>query len=146
MAQHHALRIVDDPHASPELRQSVRDHLDAHNIAATGFTDYASVTLLLKDHREEVRGGLLGAIWGGCPHIQILAVAAPLRGQGHGGRLLEAAEALAIERGCLHAFLETFSFQAPLFYQKLGYEVVGAAEDWPVGHTHYFLRKRLESA
>jgi hypothetical protein len=49
-----------------------------------------------------------------------------------------------LERGCLNAFLETFSFQAPLFYQKLGYEVFGRADDWPVGHTHYFLKKRLQ--
>jgi GNAT superfamily N-acetyltransferase len=138
-------RIVDVPHAPAALRQIVRDHLDAHNIAATGLTDYASVTLLLKDSREEVRGGLLGAMWGRCLHIQILWVAESLRGRGHGRRLLEAAETLAAERGCLNAFLETFSFQAPLFYQKLGYEVFGEADDWPEGHTHYFLRKRLES-
>jgi GNAT superfamily N-acetyltransferase len=138
-------RIVDVPHAPEALRQIVRDHLHAHNIAATALTDYASVTFLLKDSREEVRGGLLGAMWGRCLHIQILWVAESLRGRGHGRRLLEAAETLAIERGCLHAFLESFSFQAPLFYQNLGYEVFGEADDWPEGHTHYFLRKRLES-
>jgi GNAT superfamily N-acetyltransferase len=138
-------RIVDVPHAPEALRQIVRDHLHAHNIAATALTDYASVTFLLKDSREEVRGGLLGAMWGRCLHIQILWVAESLRGRGHGRRLLEAAETLAIERGCLHAFLESFSFQAPLFYQKLGYEVFGEADDWPAGHTHYFLRKPLAS-
>lgn len=136
-------RIVDIPHAPDTLRQMVRNYLDAHNIAATGLTEYASVTLVLKDARDEVRGGLLGAIWGRCLHIQILVVAESLRGRGHGRRLLEAAEKLAVERGCLNAFLETFSFQAPLFYQKLGYEVFGEADDWPVGHTHYFLKKRL---
>ena len=138
------LRIVDVPDAPEALRASVRNHLDAHNIAATGLTEYASITLVLKDVRDEVRGGLLGAIWGQCLHIQILAVAESLRGRGHGRRLMEAAEKLAVERGCLNAFLETFSFQAPLFYQKLGYEVFGKADDWPVGHTHYFLRKRLQ--
>ena len=136
-------RIVDTPHAPETLRQIVRSYLDAHNIAATGLTEYASVTLVLKDARDEVRGGLLGAIWGRCLHIQILVVAESLRGRGHGRRLLETAEKLAVERGCLNAFLETFSFQAPLFYQKLGYEVFGEADDWPVGHTHYFLKKRL---
>ena len=29
----------------------------------------------------------------------------------------------------------------PPAYQKLGYEVFGEADDWPVGHTHYFLRE-----
>ena len=59
------------------------------------------MTLLLKDSRGEVRGGLLGAMWGRCLHVQILSVAESLRGQGHGRRLLEAAEKLVVERGCL---------------------------------------------
>ena len=54
------LRIVDDPHAEA-LRQIVRD-VDARDIRGLGLTDYTSVTLLLKDPREEVRGGLLGVL------------------------------------------------------------------------------------
>jgi ribosomal protein S18 acetylase RimI-like enzyme len=49
----------------------------------------------------------------------------------------------AAERGCRRVFLDTFSFQAPGFYQKLGYQVYGRAEDWPDGHAHLFLRKDL---
>jgi hypothetical protein len=43
-------------------------------------------------------------------------------------------------------FLDTFTFQAPGFYEKLGYEMYARAEDWPVGHAHCFLRKTLPSA
>lgn len=137
------VRIVYDPHAPESLRQVVRDHLDAYNIAATGLSDYSPVTFFLKDSDDEVRGGLLGEIWAGCLHVQILWVTESLRAQGHGRRLLEAAERRAVERGCRQAFLETFTFQAPGFYQKLGYEVFGKVEGWPAGHTHYYLRKRL---
>ena len=66
-----------------------------------------------------------------------------LRGRGHGRALLAVAERWALERGCRDAFLDTFSFQAPEFYRKLGWEVFGTLEDHPPGHTHYFLRKRL---
>jgi ribosomal protein S18 acetylase RimI-like enzyme len=76
---------------------------------------------------------------------RILWVARALRGKGHGQRLLAAAERRAIERGCRHVFLDTFNFQAPDFYVKQGYEIYARADDWPVGHSHFFLRKALPS-
>ena len=97
------------------------------------------------DARFPVQGGLLAAIWGGVMYVRILWVARTLRGKGHGQRLLAAAEQRAIERGCRHVFLDTFNFQAPDFYVKQGYEIYARADDWPVGHAHFFLRKALPS-
>ena len=139
------LRIESDPHASESLKQAVTDHLDMYNVGVTGLTEYSPVNLFLRDGSAEVLGGLLGAIWGGVLYVRILWVAQALRGQGHGQRLLLAAERRAIERGCRHVFLDTFSFQAPGFYLKQGYEIYARADDWPVGHAHYFLRKGLPS-
>jgi hypothetical protein len=59
---------------------------------------------------------------------------------------MEAAEQRAVERGCRHVFLDTFSFQAPGFYEKLAYQLYAKADDWPVGHAHHFLRKDLPPA
>ena len=139
-------RIVSDPHASESLKQAVVDHLDAYNIGATGMAEYSPVNLFLKDQADEVLGGLLAAIWGGVLFIRILWVTEALRGEGFGQRLMEMAERRAVERGCRHVFVDTFSFQAPGFYEKLGYQVYAQAEDWPVGHTHHFLRKDLPPA
>ena len=50
----------------------------------------------------------------------------------------------AIEKGCRLINLDTFSFQAPDFYKKHGYKVIGVSED-PKGHNHYYLEKRLKS-
>jgi ribosomal protein S18 acetylase RimI-like enzyme len=137
------VRIVADPHASEGLKQVVRDHLDSYNIAVTGMQDYSPVNFFLRDQGDEVVGGLIAQIWGGVLHVRFLWVSEPLRGRGFGRQLLEAAERRAIERGCRHVFLETFSFQAPGFYAKLGYRILATAEDWPVGHAHHFLRKDL---
>ena len=52
------------------------------------------------------------------------------------------AEARALERGCHSAWVDTFSFQAPGFYPKLGYTVFGEL-DYPPGHKRIFLQKRL---
>jgi GNAT superfamily N-acetyltransferase len=140
------IRIESDPHASESLKQVVVDHLDTYNVAVTGMSEYSPINLFLRDDGHEVQGGLLGVVWGGVLFVRILWVAQALRGQGHGRRLLEMAERRAAERGCRHVFIDTFSFQAPGFYEKRGYVIYGQADDWPVGHTHYFLRKDLPGA
>ncbi len=140
------IRIVSEPHASDSLKQVVVDHLDSYNIAVTGFGEYSAVNLFLRDAGDEVVGGLLGSIWGGALYVRILWVSEPLRGRDFGRRLMETAERRAVERGCRHVFLDTFSFQAPGFYEKLGYRTYAKADDWPVGHAHHFLRKDLPIA
>ena len=52
------------------------------------------------------------------------------------------AEVRARERGCHSARLETFSFQALGFYEKLGYQDF-ARLGYPPDHHKHFMRKRL---
>jgi len=59
------------------------------------------------------------------------------------GKLMKRAELYAVELGCTDAFLDTFSFQARPFYEKLGYRVFGMLENHPAGHQHYFMTKQL---
>jgi hypothetical protein len=49
----------------------------------------------------------------------------------------------AIRRGCKHAHVDTLSFEARPFYEKLGYELFATLEDYPEGYCKYFLKKRL---
>ena len=60
-----------------------------------------------------------------------------------GSRLLAAAEQEACRRGCRQMVLMTFSFQAPAFYLKHGFEVIAVVDHHPRGHTNLLLRKRL---
>jgi GNAT superfamily N-acetyltransferase len=137
------LQIVVEPHASDHLKQVVQDGLAFYNVAMTGLEDYHPLAIFLKDEHGEILGGVLGHLWGQWLHVTILWLAGPLRGHGYGRQLLAAAETFARERGCRHVKLETFSFQARAFYEKLGYEVFATLEDCPIGHCEYFLRKRL---
>jgi ribosomal protein S18 acetylase RimI-like enzyme len=66
-----------------------------------------------------------------------------LRGRGYGTQLIEAAEQEASAQGGYQVLLDTHSFQAPEFYQKLGYEVFGVLDGYPRHHRHYDLRKHL---
>jgi uncharacterized protein (DUF924 family)/GNAT superfamily N-acetyltransferase len=137
------LEIVFDPLPGDALSRFVIDNLDAHNIAATGLSSWHPVGFFLKSARGEWIGGLLGSLWGGWLHVRILWVESAARGQGNGTRLLEAAEEYAVERGCFAATLETHSFQARPFYEKCGYQVFAALEEYPPGHSKFFLRKQL---
>jgi GNAT superfamily N-acetyltransferase len=141
-----SLQLVVEPYASDQLTQVVRDGLAFYNVAVTGLEDYHPLAIFLKDAHGEIWGGVLGHLWGQWLHITILWLAEPVRGQGYGRQLLEAAETYARERGCHHVKLETFSFQARPFYEQLGYEIFATLEDCPVGHREYFLRKSLEEA
>lgn len=137
------LRIVSEPQASSQDREIVSQGIDLFNVAATGDANYSPLAIFLKDDRGAVLGGALGNLWGGWLDLSTLWVAEPLRGQGHGTRLLEAAEAEARQFGCTNVFLTTFSFQARPFYETLGYEVVVNIPDYPTGHTYHVLKKNL---
>jgi ribosomal protein S18 acetylase RimI-like enzyme len=43
-------------------------------------------------------------------------------------------------------WVDTFKFQAPGFYQKLGYEVFGVLPDYPRGRRCFFLHKRFRQS
>lgn len=60
-----------------------------------------------------------------------------------GSQILMQAEKTAKERGCQYAFLDTFSFQAPQFYKKHGYEQVFALEEYPLTGKRYYFTKKL---
>lgn len=59
--------------------------------------------------------------------------------------MLDAAEAEAVKHGCSFALLDTFSFQAPAFYQRLGYAVFARLDGYANGESRYYLRKALVS-
>ncbi len=137
------LRVVMEPHASNQLKELIQWGLGLYNVAATGLAEYYPVSIFLRDENDEVLGGLLGHIWGKWLYVTHLWIAESVRQRGYGTKLLLAAESYAVERGCGNVELHTFSFQARPFYEQLGYEVFAALDDYPPGHTKYFLRKRL---
>jgi GNAT superfamily N-acetyltransferase len=137
------LQLVFEPFPGETLTRFLSDNINNINFAKTGAAAWHPVGYFLKNPRGEWLGGLIGYVWGGWLHVNLLWVTESLRGQGQGSRLLEAAEGFAIERGCSGVTLETFSFQAPEFYAKRGYEVFGTLQDYPPGHSKFFLRKPL---
>lgn len=114
------------------------------NHTKAGDQQYQELTIWLRDNRHQIVGGLVGSTYWGWLLTDFLWVDEDIRGRGYGRQLLIAAEQEALRKGCRHACLETFSFQALAFYEKLGYVVFGVLDDFPSGHKRYSLKKELE--
>ncbi len=115
--------------------------LRAYNEAHVGPSARQALAVLIKDQAGATVGGLWGFTSRGWLHVEMLAIPDALRGQGLGSRLMAAAEAEALARGCDAAWLDTF--QARGFYEKLGYRVFGTLDHYPRGHQRFFLTKPL---
>lgn len=98
---------------------------------------------VLQNADEEVVGGVIGETHWDWLYINLMWLREDLRRQGYGTRLLEMAEEEGRKRGAKNAYLDTFSFQAPEFYEKFGYQVYGVLEDFPKGHQRYYCKKEL---
>lgn len=114
------------------------------NAQATGYSDAQLLGACLRDEAGKVIAGFNGHTWGGCCVIAHLWVHAAHRRHGLGRELLQAAEAEAARRGCAQVVLATHSFQAPEFYERLGYEKRAVIPDWPREHSEIVYLKRLD--
>jgi ribosomal protein S18 acetylase RimI-like enzyme len=121
---------------------TVKQHLLEFNNQHAEPEHYQRLLLLVRDDSGKITGGLLGYTHWHWLFVQNLWVAESLRGAGYGRKLLQLAEDEARQRGCEHAYLDIFDFQARGFYEKPGYELFGQLEDYLPGHTRYFLQKR----
>jgi GNAT superfamily N-acetyltransferase len=96
------------------------------------------------EETDDIIGGLYGEIFYRWFFIELLAIPEQTQGQGTGSRLIAMAEEVARERGCVGLWLDTFDFQAPSFYERLGFSKFGALDDFPPGHQRFFMQKRLD--
>jgi GNAT superfamily N-acetyltransferase len=135
------LQVEDEPPAADVA--VLNDRLYRHNAAVTGCDNGRWLTIFVRDEAREIVAGLHGWTWGQTGFVQTLWVREDLRGRGLGARLLATAEVEAARRGCREVHLDTHSYQAPQFYRRRGYEILGELPGWPHQTTRIFFRKIL---
>jgi GNAT superfamily N-acetyltransferase len=131
---------------SSEELQFLEDRVYEFNSAQIGRDDGQLFAFLVRNDQQEIVAGLSGWTWANACEIQTLWVHPSWRGQGYGRSLLESAEQEARARGCKVILISSYSFQAPAFYQKGGYELVWQLNDFPPGQQSCYLVKRFTEA
>src|SRR3569623_1338981 len=137
------IRLVIPEAPGEADREAVLAPLRAYNVSRAGDPRLRPVAILLADDRGACPGGLWGRMGYDWMFVELLVIPEEHRGRGLGTGLMREAERMARANACVGIWLDTYDFQARGFYEKLGFELFGTLDDNPVGHRHYFLRKRL---
>jgi GNAT superfamily N-acetyltransferase len=142
-----ALPNIDiDESPDPGLRDVILQPLKAFNESHIGPVKPEPLAITLRDPESgAVTGGLWGSSVVGWLYVDLLVVPEGFRGQGLGTALLQTAEEIARKRGCIGMWLHTATFQAPGFYEKLGFQAFGTVPDYPRGHGTIYYSKRLDA-
>jgi len=130
----------------PDFERLVGAGLNAFNDAVVGYADRLPLHVIVRDGEGgAVLGGISGRTSLGLLFIDLVYLPESLRGQDIGTRMMALVEEEARRRGCRAGVLYTISFQAPGFYQRLGWRVFGEVPCDPPGTSRVFLTKDFGS-
>jgi GNAT superfamily N-acetyltransferase len=137
------IRIAIESGPNPELVQALGKGLSEHSLPFTGSPGFAPIAAVARSSDGALVGAIHGLVNWTWLHVALVWIEPEERRSGLGSRLLRTIEAAAIERGATHAHLDTFSYQARPFYERHGYTVFAALDDYPPGRQRFFMRKDL---
>lgn len=124
-----------------DARETILAGIKAHNNALLGPTDRRDLFIPLTDAEAQVEGGLVGYTGRGWLYVEMLFVPEHRRGQGLAGALLQRAEDEAKARGCKGAYIDTINPEARRVYQRQGYAICGAIDNFTGDFSITWLRK-----
>ncbi len=137
------IEVTDAPR--PEDETFVIEQTRAYNRRFTQ-RDGRSLCVFARAADGSIVGGLTGMTYWEYLEVSYLWVDEAHRGAGHAATMMAAAESEARARGCRHALVDTFSFQAPGFYQRIGYGEFGRLHGFAGKYDRHFLHKDLDPA
>ena len=135
--------LVVDHDPDPRDLALLEEKLADAATEAVGAGDEHEFAVLVRDDDGEIRAGVSGTMWGGCCQIHVLWVDPALRARGLARSLMTRAEDEARRHGCTLVMGLTYDVLTADFYDRLGYDTVGAIEDCPAGTTTRWYRKDL---
>ena len=133
-------RITNDGNQSDI--DEIHNMLRSYNLSKREKSENIPLGVYYEDETGKKLAGLTGKTFGNWLCINYLFVSENLRNQGIGSKIIISAENEARNRGCKYVFVDTFSFQAPAFYEKLGYRCVFSLTNYPyTEERHYYIKE-----
>ncbi len=118
--------------------------LRRYNQQFINLSEWVHLAVYFRDENAVMLGGVIARQEGEWLNIHYLWVHESQRGNGLGRELMQRAMQEAVAIGCRHALVDTFSFQALPFYQKLGFAEQMTLADFPhKGMQRHYLTKDL---
>jgi predicted N-acetyltransferase YhbS len=136
--------IVEEKRNARAVERRIRSGLIAYNASKVGAPRYRPLVLSARDANGRLIGGLAGQLYWNVLYIELLWLEEGERTRGLGSRLMQEAEKRARRAGKELIYLNSYTFQAPGFYRKLGFRSVGRVRDYPRGESRIFLIKELK--
>jgi GNAT superfamily N-acetyltransferase len=139
-------RIVTNP-TDDEVKEFQQGFV-AFNMAQTNGefnSPQPWINLVLKDYDGTIVGGILTSTLYWSLYLEVLWVDKKYRGLGYGRDLVLEAQRLAKKNGCITSHTYTFSWQAPDFYQAVGYKLIATYDGYIGGITEHILMKHLDT-
>ena len=136
-------RVVAERKNAPKVARLLWRGLNRFNQETAGPFHYSRIVLTARGKSGRVVGGVILQSYWTETYVELLWLSERARRQGLGRELIEEAERRARRRGSRLMHLSTYSFQAPGFYQKLGFRCCGTISGSPKGASRYFYVKRL---
>jgi ribosomal protein S18 acetylase RimI-like enzyme len=141
MVQELSIHFVESP--GNDEWGAIGGGINSYNQENAGAENAQRVCYVLQNEEKEIVGGIIGLIYWDWFCIDLMWIKEEYRNQEYGHKLITMAEEEARKRGARHAHLDTFTFQAPGFYEKHGYKVFGKLADFPKGHARYYMSKEF---
>jgi len=138
-------RVVIERSTADKASRGLWKGLVRFNRQHAGPLKYSRTVLTVRDGKRRLLGGLILQSYWRESYIELLWLSARARGARFGSKLIEEAERRARRRGSCLIHLNTYSFQAPGFYEKQGYQRFGGMSGSPQGESRHFYVKHLRA-
>jgi GNAT superfamily N-acetyltransferase len=126
-----------------ELKKKIYDGFSRHAIQMTGHNEKFDAVAFVAMEGDSFVGAMVGERFWNALHVKYVYVDEQYRGKGMGTRLMQCVIAYGLEQKCPFAFVETMSFQALEFYQKMGFELDYTRSGYAHGTSFHYLSKKL---